>query len=763
MVSSTIGELRSERKAIAAALAANPIADGWLFELHATASGQSAEARYLAIAHQCDLYVVVVAAQGSDATEAEYHAAYQDNPRKILPFFVGPHMPATEPFRNLIESRHTRVHRPDLSDLPTAVVDALRDQVRSGEIVRPPLTHMLDERLRRGEQTVTSGLPACFIPRLSPLLVPTEDDPRTQPLRASIVVEQEHQIVLEGIGGSGKTYGALTMLRHLSSKGPLPILVNPTRSILNILTLVTAAFEAARFFPGEALITQLARDGHFCVVVDGIDSLTSHDRRVFLEDLDEFAIRFPRCRVIACVRRTLPDELRQFKRFTVEPLSDAQTTDMFQSVDLTPMESFPPQVADLAQWPLWAWALIEVGPSVPTGLLLLRELLEHRIRRSGAYSDMEIEMLADAAAALALAAWPQPSITASDALATVAAWGTRSSVQARFEVLPAETLIVRLSAAGIVQQNPDIAFAHPLFATYLAARCAASTGSMSEAMAADPEFAMFVTAMLREDQMDEKLIHLAHHGPVGQARYLRLVAASVRERHPDDPVVFGSALKALSGSAAECIVTDSWTAWRSADEAAADAAEAVKEWMSVGDVNFMAGDAFTHRPPVDLAVIESLARFKDHVESQTPEGYRFDRLTDAQLKRLRRLPRDELNQLILQAVMDWRYEWRRQAADLRIGTLPEVTMGDGDPAVTISATWPDPGVQIEWAGTASVTWVQPDPDLPGWRFQPLSKFLDPGRDSRIYHELTERAERAIGCAFGSQAWNRPERVAAWAW
>src|SRR5690348_10124241 len=101
MISSTIGELAAEREAIDAALHELGLADGWLFEFHATAAGETAEEHYLSIAGSCDLYVVIVAGQSSPATEAEYHAAYADTPRKILPFFVGEPTDETKSFRSL--------------------------------------------------------------------------------------------------------------------------------------------------------------------------------------------------------------------------------------------------------------------------------------------------------------------------------------------------------------------------------------------------------------------------------------------------------------------------------------------------------------------------------------------------------------------------------------------------------------------------------------------------------------------------------------
>jgi hypothetical protein len=282
-------------------------------------------------------------------------------------------------------------------------------------------------------------------------------------------------------------------------------------------------------------------------------------------------------------------------------------------------------------------------------------------------------------------------------------------------------------------------------------------------MAADVELAMFIAAMLPADRGDEKIGHLLNHGPVGQARYLRLIPESARRPEAEDAISFGRVVEVLSGSAAECIVTEAWTAWRTAKESTAQAPDAIERWLADGEVNFLKGNAFASRSPVDVAVIEALARFKDHALRQEPDEERFERLSESELRRLRHRPRAELDDLIVQAVLDWRSEWRALASSLGVSTLPETVIGDGDPQITAIKERPDPRVRIKWGGMPGVTWVEPDPDGRHWDYLPLSTFLDPGRTARIYHDLVERAERAIGCPFGSQAWSRPELVAAWAW
>ena len=759
MISSTIGELASERQAIERAITAAGLTDGWLFEFHASASGQSPESRYLDIARNCDVYVVVVAGQGSPATEAEYHEAFVDNPRKVLPFFLGPATSETDDFRRLIESRHLRVHRSDRSDLVTAVVDAVTYQVESGELVRPGLIELVDTRLRWAEAVVRGDLPLAFIP----FVTSQDSDEAECTVPASALLDSEPHLVLEGIGGSGKSYAALAMLRHAAGRSRLPIVVQASSGVHALDTLIAGALEEVRFFPGESLLAQLARDGALTVAVDGIDGLASDDRRLLLEDVDRFVRRYPRSQVVCCLRRSLPGELPQFTRRSLDPLSASQTTDLFEAVEAQEVRDFPPQVADLARWPLWAWALVEVGPGASTGLVLLQQLLERRVRSSGSYTPIEELLLTEAAAVIAYEAWPQPSTSALDALSTLARWRESESVSGRFTAPAAEVLVQRLSAAGIIQLVPEVAFAHPLFATYLAASHAARS-AMSSDMRSDPEFSMFVAALLDESRSLEIRELLVDHGPVGQARYLRLVPEAARVPGDSDAMDFGMEVQALTGSPAQLCVADDWAAWIGSDSLGRATENDVESWLRNGlEVTFLPGSVLSTRKPIDLAAMESLNRFKATVLRLAPDEDRFRRLPDRELRAFRRLPRAELDELVLEAVMDWRNEWHRQVTALRLEALPGVGLPAGDPQVSVYERWPNPRLRIEWGVGPGVVWLEPVDDLEAMRGQPLSEFLEPGRNARVYHQLVDRAEREIGCRFGSQSWSRPELVAAWAW
>lgn len=768
MISSTIGELADVRSTVARELEEQALAEGWLFEIHSTASGEPAESRYVEVARTCDLYVVIVAAQGSPATRAEYNAAFADNPTKILAFYLGDPSADTAELRSLIDSRHTRVQCRDADELPPRIVSAISDYIRSGEIVRYPLINELDDRLRRAEAVVRHVLPLCFIPVLRDAARLTDDDgldhdSPEERLQATAAFSRTNHVVVEGIGGSGKSYAALALVRHVAQQGALPLILSPDNGHLDVSELISAELDAVRFYPGHDLLEEMARTGRLAFVVDGVDSLASDSRRLLLQELEDFARRFPRSRIVCCMRRSLPGELTSFRRFNLEPLSKPQTADMFASLGTEQIDSFPSQVADLARWPLWAWALLEVGPTAETGLVLLQRLLEHRVRVSGSYAPLETQLLLEAAAALAFRAWPEPTLDVADALDLLTLWRSSEPASSRYAAPPAAVIIERLSGAGVIQQARQLSIAHPLFATYLAAQEARLTQTFRDGMRDDGEFAMFVAALLPEDRSDEQVALLERHGPIGQARFLRLVPERSRTVGPTDSRLFGSTVEKLTGKAAECIAVENWTAWRESEHSGIGHPDSIGDWLSRGEVAFIQGNAFQLRTPVTLAAIEALARFKGRALKLRPAKDNWhDGLSDRELKQLRRLPSAELDEMLLQAAVDWRRQWRDVADAIRVGSLTELRIPDGEPQISLIVEWPDPRVRIEWGARAGVTRLPPTRENTR-DYQPLSQFLGPGVAARVYRDVVDRTEKALGCTFGSQAWSRPEHVAAWAW
>lgn len=553
------------------------------------------------------------------------------------------------------------------------------------------------------------------------------------------------------------------MVKHLARDEALPIVLTPHGDQTSIGGLLAAEFDAVRYYPGENLTAEMARSGRLAVVVDGIDALASDARREVMTDLARYARQFPRSRFVCCVRRVIAGELIDFSRYTIEALSEQQTSDLFAATGIDRLDRFPPQVADLASWPLWALAMIEIGNSAPTGLVLLDRLLEHRLSVSGAYLPIETEMLLEAAGLLAFEAWPEPIVDPAVALDSIAAWRAGPRAVSRYSPLPADEIMERLGAAGIVQHSRSLAFAHPLFATFLAARHAAAFGGLTAAMADDPEFSMFAAAMMPEDPDGEQVDLLVHHGPIGQARFLRLVEESDRAFESSDPTRFGELVDRLSEGAAACIATDDWTAWRSADHPERCAPDAIAEWLTHGEVSLLQGNAFERWTPLALAAMESLNRFKKQARDLEPRDINWlAELTARELEQLRRRPSSELDEMLLEAAMDWRTRWHALTAAMGVSTLEELRLPGDEPEIDLVEDWPDPGVRLQWGSRAEVRRVSADTDR-RWGYESVSRFLGPGREARLYREVVRRTELVLGCTFGSQAWMRPERMAAWAW
>ena len=760
MISSTITELADLRRTIQERLAVENLANGWLFEVHAAATGAGAEESYLSVARNCDLYVIIVAAQASAATEAEYDTAFEENPRKVLPFYLGTLSPDTLRLRNTIDSRHTRVVCESETDLINAVVAGITNALMTAEIVRQPLVANLDARLRRSESVVRGELPISFIPHVRPVSDTTDGGPNdSMTMRAAS--DGALRLVLEGIGGSGKSYSALSAASWAERSGQLPLMITPRVGELRVDHLIAAAFDAVGFFPGPDLQQQLARDGRLVVVADGIDAIASDDRRVFMDSLDSFSQSSPRCRVLCCVRRLLPNELPSFKRFVVEPISDEQAKNMFEVVGAHGHHEFPTQVRDLARWPLWAWALLDVGSDVETGLMLLQRLIQHRVTTSGSYTPIEREMLIDASGALAWAAWPQPAFSAGAALDALDQWAANESTRRRYHLPPASVILDRLSGAGIVQQGTEFELAHPLIATLLAARHAA-TNEVSPSMVADPEFAMFVAALLGRQRDRERLELLARHGPIGQARFLRLAPTPPRSATIDDPIDFGRAVAELTGQPTECIVTADWTAWRASGVPMRSDEASLARWMTEGsEIAFVKGNAFVSRSPVEMAALEALGRYKNVVLDLVPkEEPWYWEIPPSVLKDLKRMSARDLDERLLQAALDRRQYQRDLARRMGIENRAEADVPDGEPQLRVVVDWSEPRFELTWGKGAVVERLPTDSDRQR-SMRPLSELLHPR--PIVYRELVRAAEEILGCRFSSQSWNRPEQVAAWAW
>jgi len=156
-VSSSIVGFEEPRADVRAAIQALDIAETWLFEFSATASGSTPGSQYLQAARESDVFVLIIAGTARQGTLDEYREAFQDNPRKIVPFFVGGHA-GLEGLLDELRALHTIKTVDSVADLPAAVAEAVRNLVESGDIVAKALREHV-ESIRRSRQ-LAIGMPA---------------------------------------------------------------------------------------------------------------------------------------------------------------------------------------------------------------------------------------------------------------------------------------------------------------------------------------------------------------------------------------------------------------------------------------------------------------------------------------------------------------------------------------------------------------------------------------------------------------------------
>src|SRR5450759_3304818 len=133
MVSSSISGLEDARRSIRDAIESLGVADSWLFEFNAVASGSGPAAQYLEKAKNCDLFVLVIGSSVRSGNEEEYAEAYRDNPSKILPVLLDADTDAdaASSFRSQIRDRHNYRTASSVT-LPAEVAQAVEHAVRTG-------------------------------------------------------------------------------------------------------------------------------------------------------------------------------------------------------------------------------------------------------------------------------------------------------------------------------------------------------------------------------------------------------------------------------------------------------------------------------------------------------------------------------------------------------------------------------------------------------------------------------------------------------
>ena len=266
MFSSTIDELASVRDEAALLIDNVGIAQSWRYEVHAVASGARASEQYLGIAATCDLFVLIVASEASQATEDEYKKAYQDNPDKILVFYVGDGSPEVRAFRSRLDNAHARIQKGTATELVRPIADSVVEAVQTGKIVRKALRSRLDEHIERSRTLVTS---------LSAMLLPSVQSESGDEQTFTELVKGELRLALSGVGGSGKTTCAAIVARMRSTdQRVLPIIASVAGQSESVTDLIQSSLSSVRFRADPSLIQRWAGEGRLFLVIDGIESLS---------------------------------------------------------------------------------------------------------------------------------------------------------------------------------------------------------------------------------------------------------------------------------------------------------------------------------------------------------------------------------------------------------------------------------------------------------------------------------------------------------
>jgi hypothetical protein len=762
MLSSTITDLARLRGKVGKLVEESGLAVAWRFEEHAVAAGTPPDQQYLGIAASCDLYVLIVASRQSDATEAEYRAAHNDNPQKVLPFFVGGGSREVEDFRALIESRHTRITRAAKDELVDPIARAIMESISTGSILRLPLLGELDRRIERS-RTAIADVPVL----LDPSVIRNETK-----LAAHEVIRIGERVALQGIGGSGKTMAAAIAARRSGHDGrTLPVYVPVSGGTTDPVELIRQRLDSVRFSAPQDLVQRWCVEGRIMLVADGIESLTASTRRRLMSAISNWGQLYPRCGVVVCARRFSPLELSEFEHVGVAPLDEVHLRILTEALGITRQHvRFSPQVGDIAQWPMWATALLVYGTEVSTGLELLQRLLETRLQTACMSSALERVELRAAAAYMAHKLWPATSSSVPVALELLQEWGALPETAMRYASRPAEDVLQRLSEAALLEVGDDVSFPHRLIATILSAEHAIT--DPDAAADVDDELAPFVAA-LADDERHVRLLYalLDTHDSFKLARYLRL--SPPHERIVDlegDVQRLTEALHQWSpvGEEFDVVFGDQWIAWRPgpAHEARRFEHTEYAQWRSLSDesIHFWASSPFRERTPEFVAAVYVLARFRNQVLGLDPGGDRYRVLPSHEIRALMH-DREKLASVTLGALRKRTQLYDEFLAELGMPDYPALTLPGGEPRVTIWRNGQEaPLVSVAWGGDQPEMHVETSAPRQIEGSTSMLVHLVNGEDrATAYADLTRNIEGLLGLRLGAQNWSRPELVPAWAW
>lgn len=773
-------EFESVRPKIEHRISGSGVVDSWRFESHAVAAGTRPEAQYLEYARNCDLFVLIIGSEESSATFAEYNEAFQDNPRKILPFFLGKSSKAVHEFRTLIDSRHTRVATRSPEDLVSRIGTAVDEAVTTGTPIIRDVAESTRRRLAQLNHLVDSRIKQTFVP-----LVEESGTQVRRSERLAASAERYGQIVLEGPGGSGKTFATLTQIflwTNDPEKQRLGLFLRATPSSHTLPGLLTEAFDALRFSPGDQLLDRYGREGRLNLVCDGYDELSDEDRLRYVGSVQQFANRFPRCPIVFVSRRLPKDFLTSFQRFTMTPLSEEMVVGFLASQGYADLNywNIPAEVRDLACWPLWIELLAKFGTDIDSGLSLLQKLVNFRLSKQSPVEGRRIKVK-EALGQIALAARPAVTISRDKATSQLSEWMQETSVMARFRSEPSETLIEDGLATGLIEaEGESLVFIHPLLATLLAAEAAALEPTLPVQIGADQDLSAFLVPLLPETRANDIVAILGSHNIFVLARTLRLARRTPRSNPIDaDLLRFDYAFEHLAhlagkNEAARCheettsiIHGDQWMALtrRAGQEPELVDGKHFAAWANpkngrsrdfvLWDINPLNSIA-----PELLAAAEILGRFKQNFKALKPSGDPFDRVEDDELQELLGNPR-KLKQLTIRFVTEMNDAKRRLAEESGLSNCTGVTIGEAQPDITVYLHGANSRVKVTWGHTKlRYEARQEDPDFEGYS---LGSVWAEDVLAIAYHDLQREVEQELGSSIDSQAWQKPHLLAEWTW
>jgi len=765
-------------------LVALDLAEDWLFEIHATAGGEPAEAQYLDIARSCDLMVLIAGPQYSQATQDEYHEAFRDNPDKILPFYLGPGSDEVRDFRQLIDMRHSRVAVSQEEQLVEKAAESVERAVRNGRIIIRSLRESFEQRLEALENLLDLEPPRAFRPTL---VVESETVDHSKAL------ERSPRLAILEIGGAGKTYGAVVQLHRLSgvrrsrARDPtdrrqallevlIPLYLRASAAAVTVEALMERGFSAVRFYPGPELTAEFAREGRLALVVDGYDDLEATPRIELLSSIEEWANAYPRCRIML-LARSLPElALPEFMRVSPSPLEEEQLVEFFSAYGqpIRGMIDVPAELSELVVWPFWANAIARFGFEVTSGLELLQRMIAHRIAVDLPEARTQ-EKVRLAFGALAVNIYPEVSVAPVDALATLETWQQTPGVRARFNPEPAERLLEAMRASGLMDSEAEIlVFVHPLFTATLAAEASMRSDPLPPSMDQNEELATFTAALLSENRAEELLNVLEGRDIFFLARVVRLSPPAERTTvleadldryektlHRLAPLAGPEAIEALRQGAVAAAATDAWTAIRRVHgdvRLMGDDYDALLDLPGHEEAVIWEGTPFGNRMPERVAAAELLWRFKRD----------FNALTSTERFHAHHQPvpqpsdRDELAQLVLRRAQDLGKNERALRAEAGLDHSYALPRLDGQPHVTIVTKDHARFIEEEWGYPEAMVRYEEDPSVqPG--FDSVPQFLAGPAPAAARARLRKRVEEQIGSALGSGAWNRPTALAGWVW